>query len=72
MAFLAAGCSAFSVSACASSVVAVYHLRRSLRSVDMGSNWDAERVEVAHYRNAHLGIKRHSEQMTADAEVPVR
>jgi hypothetical protein len=56
MAFLAAGCSAFSVSGCASSVVVVYHLHRSLRVVDMGCNSDAERVKVAHYRSAHLGI----------------
>jgi hypothetical protein len=69
MAFLAAACFAFSVSACASSVVAVYHFRRCLRSVDMGSNWDAERVKIAHRRNAHLGIKRHSEQITAKPAV---
>jgi hypothetical protein len=66
MAFLAAGCTAVSVSACASSVVAVYHLRRSLHSVDMVGDWNAERDKVAHYPNAHLGIRRHSEQMAAD------
>src|SRR6266702_4798937 len=58
MAFLAAGCSAFSVSARASSVVAVYHLRHSLRSVDMGNNWDAERAKVAHQRVAASGAFR--------------
>ena len=50
-------------------MVAVCHLHRCLRSVGMDSNWEAERVKVTHYGNAHLGINRHSEQMTADPEV---
>jgi hypothetical protein len=65
----------FVVLGVASSVVAVYHLRRCLRSVDMGNNWDAERVKVAHYRNAHLGIKRHFSRTTDRpclAELPDR
>jgi hypothetical protein len=61
MAFLAAGCSAFSVSGCGSSVVAVYHLHRSLRFVDLGCNSDAERIKVAYHRSAQRGIKRHSD-----------
>jgi len=56
MAFLAAGCSAYSVSGCASSVVVVCHLKRSLRFVHLGCNSDAERIEIGHCRSAQRGI----------------
>lgn len=47
MAFLAARSTTVRVSARASSVVAVYHLRCCLRAAGMGSSWDDKEVRVA-------------------------
>jgi hypothetical protein len=46
MAFLATRCSALRVSTCASSVVAIHHLRCCVQCLGMGDSWDENKAKV--------------------------